>query len=126
MLLEIGLDPRLAVRPVYDLSYSPAVFNEDECIAAALSLRKEPKMDEIDLEGLKDDLTVAKNNFKPQIDFVASWNKTLFTGCLCRSCPVSSTTPAVLLSTKDINFLTRRTFCTKSINSFSALNQRRE
>lgn len=78
LLLEIGLDPRLAVRPVYDLSYSPAVFNEDECIAAALSLRKEPKMDEIDLEGLKDDLTVAKNNFKPQIDFVASWNKTLF------------------------------------------------
>ncbi len=74
LMTFLAMDPRTSIEPVYDIPYSPVSLEEASCIEIALAERKELKIDETNIAKVKDDLEIAKNNKKPQIDFVAKWN----------------------------------------------------
>lgn len=76
LMTMLGLDPRTEIEPIPEIPASILLFKEDLCIEAALRDRKELLTDEINIEKIKDALVIAKNNKKPQIDFVARWDNT--------------------------------------------------
>ena len=74
LMTILGLDPRIEIEPVSEIPSSILSFEEDICIETALRDRKELLTEEINIEKIKDALVIAKNNKKPQIDFVARWD----------------------------------------------------
>lgn len=91
LLTELGLDPRLNLDFIYDVPYEAMTFSEELCIQAALEMRRELLADITNLEQTRENLLIAKNDRKPQIDLIAKWDQTR-TGSSAGSDPL--TTPS--------------------------------
>lgn len=74
LLIHMGLDPREEIDIDYNVPYVPRDFMEDECVDMALLLRKELLATGEELFQKRDDVTIAKDALKPQVDIVTSYS----------------------------------------------------
>jgi len=74
LVRSMGLDPRGAIDIDYEVPYVPRDFLEDECVELSQVLRKELLVSGEELFQKKEDVTLAKDALKPQVDLVTSYN----------------------------------------------------
>jgi len=74
LLTQMGVDPREELDIDYNVPYTPRDFLEDECVDMALLLRKELLATGEELFQKRDDVTIAKDALKPQVDLVTSYS----------------------------------------------------
>ncbi|GEM_PF-2020522 len=74
LLTQMGIDPRENMDIDYNVPYAPRDFLEDECVDIALLLRKELLVSGEQLFQKRDDVTIAKDALKPQLDLVTSYS----------------------------------------------------
>ncbi len=74
LMRSMGIDPRGTVDIDYEVPYVPRDFLEEECVELSMLLRKELLVTGEELFQKKEDVTIAKDGLKPQVDLVTSYN----------------------------------------------------
>jgi outer membrane protein TolC len=76
LVTGMGLDARNGVEIDYDVPYVPRDFQEDECIDLSMLLRKEVLVRGEELFQIKENVVIAKDALKPQVDLVTTYGAT--------------------------------------------------